>query len=182
MAPRTVLAALLGVTAVCQVFAQRRGLDPEFAKVPFDEWLKAGNQAQIKWKIRIYPARLSNHQRLVTQIQVALDGAELAKRRGEGQMIALVQVTDAQGRPFQNHAIIELSKVEEGWKSSEVTFDLAAFVLPGEYRVAVVVYDTATSEHCAKQEKLRVTPLKNEPLPELWRDLRSVEFVQPVEP
>src|SRR3984957_12454107 len=134
------LAALLGTAAVPQGFAQRRSLDPEFAKVPFDEWFKGGDQAQIKWKIRIFPPRLSNHQRLVTQITVALDGAELAKRRGEGQMIAFVQITDQQGRPYQNHATIPLSKVEEGWKSSEVTFDLVAFVLPGEYRIAIAIY------------------------------------------
>ena len=83
MAPRTALAVLLGVATVGQICAQRRGLDPEFAKVPFEDWLKGANQAQIKWKFRIYPARLSNHQRLLTQIQVALDGAELAKRRGK---------------------------------------------------------------------------------------------------
>ncbi len=182
MAPRTALAVLLGVATVGQVFAQRRGLDPEFAKVPFDEWMKGGNQAQIKWKIRIYPTRLSNHQRLLTQIQVALDGAELAKRRGQGRMIAFVQVSDEQGRRYQNHAIIELNKVEEGWKASDVTFDVPAFILPGEYRVAVAIYDTATSEHCARQEKLRVSPLKNDPLPDVWQDLRSVEFVRPVEP
>src|ERR1700689_3846722 len=108
---RTWLAALLGLAGAGHAFAQRPSLDPEFAKVPFAEWLKGGDQAQIKWKIRFFPTRQSYHLRLLTQIEVAIDGAEIAKRRGEAQMIASVQVTDEQGRLYQNHATIELRKV-----------------------------------------------------------------------
>jgi hypothetical protein len=56
------------------------------------------------------------------------------------------------------------------------------FVLPGDYLVAVALYDTATREHSLARKHLHVGQLKNDPLPDAWRDLPAVEFVGPATP
>src|SRR5262249_44319056 len=56
-----------------------------------------------------------------------------------------------------------------------------AFVRPGDYRVAVVIFDSRTGEHGSAQRTLRVNPLKNDPLPTAWQTLPPVEFVPPAE-
>jgi hypothetical protein len=155
--------------------------DPEFDKVPFTDWLSGGQQTSLKWSQRVLPVILSVHQRLLARIQVQLDGAEAAKRRGEGELVFYFQLTDSQGRAFQDHTSYDLEKVEAGLKSQDLVCTESVFVLPGEYSVAVAIYDTATKEHSVKKTKLHVAPLKVEPLPEAWRDLPAAEFVEPSE-
>ena len=122
------------------------------------------------------------HQRLLARVQIQLDGAEGAKRRGEGQLIFYFQLTDAMGRLYQDHTSYDLEKVEAGLRASDLVCTESAFVLPGDYSVAIAIYDTATREHAVKKDKLRVVPLKTDPLPDLWRDLPAAEFVEPSEP
>ena len=173
---------LLGVSAVSRILAQRGSADPEFAKVPFEQWLSGAGQAQIKWTARILPATLSSFQRLLAGIEVRVDGAELARRRGEGQLMIFVQLSDETGAAWQDHGTIDLEKVEAGLKSSDVLYTESAFVLPGDYRVAIAIFDTATGEHSVRKDKLHVAPLKNDPLPQAWRDLPPVEFRPAAEP
>jgi hypothetical protein len=44
------------------------------------------------------------------------------------------------------------------------------------------LYDTATTEHTLSKHRLHVSPLKNDPLPDAWRDLPPVEFIPSSKP
>lgn len=180
--PRTAVFALWGVAAGFLAFAQRGSLDPAFAGLPFEQWLAGGEQARMHWSASVSRARLSAHQRLQAGVEIRLDGAELARRRGEGQLLVLLQLSDRQGRRYQNHLTIDLAKMEEAIAKQDVVSTFTAFVTPGDYRVAVALYDTATREHSLKQDKLEVAPLKNDPFPDAWRDLPAVEFLPPGDP
>jgi hypothetical protein len=162
--------------------AQNQSLDPAFAKVPFDQWFSGGKQASFRWSAHIFPPRLSHHQRLLTMIRLQVDGADLAKRRGKGELLMLFQVKDAEGRRFQDHGIVDLEKLDQNIKSSDIIYTESVFVMPGDYHLALALYDTATGEHSVKAEKFHVPPLKNDPLPELWRDLPPVEVVPIADP
>ena len=54
---------------------------------------------------------------------------------------------------------------------SNINYAQEAFVLPGDYRVSMVIFDTKTGEHSAMQKMLHVNPLRNDPLPAAWKDL-----------
>jgi hypothetical protein len=157
----------------------RDGSDPVFATIPFDQWLDQKQQTPIHWTLRIsYPA-LSAHQRLGVLIEAQVDGVELARRRGEGKLLVLAQITDGKNRTWQNHVETDLEHVEEGIKSNNVIISQMFFVLPGDYRAAVAVFDTASGEHNVIKRTLHVAPFRNDPLPDLWRDLPPVEFFTP---
>ena len=179
---RTAVLVLLIIVEASPGFTQRGSLDPAFTKVPFDQWLQGGDEGQIRWTAHVLHPQLSAHQRLMARVEVQMDGAELARRRGKGQLVIFVRLTDAEGRPYQDHGIIDLEKIEEGIRNQNVTYVESAFVLPGDYRVAVAIFDTATGEHSAKQEKLHVPAPKNDPLPDAWRDLPPVELIPRAEP
>jgi hypothetical protein len=163
------------------VLAQSGLADPEFAKVPFAKWLEGTGQAQIKWSVRLRPPALSRFQRLATRVEVRVDGAELL-RRSKGSAVFLVQLTDDAGGVWQDHGTIEPQKVEDALGSSEVIYTESIFVVPGDYQVAVAVLFTETGEHAVRKEKLHVAPLKNDPLPQSWRDMPRVEFRPSVDP
>lgn len=163
------------------LLAQEGSTDPEFRKVPFESWLSGGSQARIKWTARVAKPQLSEHQRLLTEVDAVIDGAELAKRSGPGEFLFLIQITASDGKRFQNHAGMDLDKVEEGIRKQDIQVQLPLFILPGDYQIAMAIFDTATAEHSVKQEKLHVEPLKDDPLPGMWRDLPAVEFAAPDE-
>ena len=174
-----VFALLCGASSVR---AQSGAPDPVFAKFPFNEWLRSGERSRLRWTPQVSPAHLSSHQRLMVQMRVQLDGAELADRPGKGRVLMLVQITSPDGRLWQNHGQIDLDKVAEGVRSQYLIYTWSAFVLPGDYRVALAVVDTMNGEHGIREERLHVAPLKNDPLPDAWRGLPSVEFLAPADP
>jgi hypothetical protein len=184
MAPVTRFAIFLLLIAIapCTLSAQTAqggSADPAFSKIPFDQWLSEGDQSHMRWTVRLSEPELSTHQRFVAEVSVQVDGAELARRRGKGQFLVLVQVTDEKGGVWQNHQEMDLEHMEEGMKTNNAVFSQLLFVLPGDYRVSIATFANATGEHSALQRKLHVSPLKNDPLPGAWRDLPAVEFLPP---
>lgn len=155
--------------------------DPVFATVPFDAWFQQAGQTRFKWSERVLAAELTVHQRLLAQVEVTLDGVELARRRGQGQMLIFCQLTDSSGVTWQDHGAIDLEKVEQGIRASDINFTESAFVMPGDYAVAVAIFDTATNEHAVRRDKLHVAALPNDPLPQAWKGLPAIEFMPQAE-
>ena len=153
--------------------------DPIFATIPFDQWLEQKQQTPIHWTVHISDPALSAHQRLGVILDVRVDGAELARRRGEGKLLVLAQITDGKNRTWQNHVETDLAHIEEGIRRNNVIFSQSFFVVPGDYRAAVAIFDTASGEHNIIKRTLHVAPFRNDPLPDLWRDLPAVEFFTP---
>jgi len=180
--PLLIALASCPLVAQAQVAAQGGSADPIFVQIPFDQWLSQADQSHIRWNVRMSEPQLSTHQRLIAGIDIEVDGAELAKRRGKGQFLVLVQVNDDQGRVWQNHQEMDLEHIEEGMKANDAVFSQLVFFLPGDYRVAIAIFDDATGEHSVIKRRLHASPLKNEPLPGAWRDLPAVEFVTPSMP
>ena len=172
----TLRAALLVVVAGAGL-AQEGSLDPAFAGIPFDQWVTANEQPRIRWSTRILPAELSDAQRLRERVEIQVDGEELAKRRGRGQLLMLVQFQDGQGRVYQTHKTLDLQEVSESAGKVNFIYSQDAFVLPGDYRVSLAVLDRDSGDHSAVQKTLHVNPLKNDPLPAAWRNLPPVELL-----
>ncbi len=152
------------MAAPCQ--AEENGApDPVFAAIPFDQWLSQSNQSRIHWTLHMSEPELSPHQRFAVDLYVEVDAAVLAKRRDEGRFLVLVQLTDEKHRVWQNHQ-----------EANKAALTQSFFVLPGNYRIAVALFDSASGDHSVIQRTLHVAALKNDPLPEMWRDLPAVEF------
>jgi hypothetical protein len=150
-----------------------------FSETPFQEWQRAGQARQIPWKISITGAGLGFHQRLISKIAVEVPGSELIRRRQDGQLILLVQVTDASGRVYRNFGILGLESLKPELMKSDVVFSWGAYALPGDYKVAVALYDKKSGEHDFAENSFRVERLKNDPLPEAWQDEPSWEYWDP---
>jgi hypothetical protein len=166
-----------------QAATQRGALDPAFDKIPFDTWLGEADQSGIRWTLAVPKAELSFHQRLVEQIQMTIDGRDLDPRRSHGKLGLLVQITDGAGTRFQDHDSLELGKLDENVRAANIQYTWKAFLVPGEYRLAVAIVDTSNGDHSAKQIQFKVAAPQHEPLLiDAWRDLPAVEFVGKQEP
>ena len=178
MTLRHILALLVfGLAGVSAAWAQDGTLDPAFAAVPFNRWLAEGDQTRFRWSARVSAAELSGHQRLLTKAEIEVDGNELVSRRGHGQLVMMIQFQDSAERVYQAHGAIDLDNVKDDVAKSNINYAQEAFVLPGDYRVSMVIFDTKTGEHSAVQKNLHVNPLRNDPLPAAWKNLPPVELL-----
>ena len=167
---------ILSAVFSAQAFAQRGSLDPAFEKIPFDQWLKERAQPPFRWTAATPHAELSFHQRLIVRVEAKVDGRDLESRRGDGELVFFVQITGRDGNRFQNHSTVQLNKLDPNIKAADLLCTETAFVLPGEYRLAVGLLDTGTGEHSVSQSQFRVAS-PHIFLADAWRDLPPVEFI-----
>ena len=180
MTLRSVPLILLAAAGIAT--AQEQGpLDPIFDKVPFNRWLTEGDPTHFRWTTSVAPAELSSHQRLQTKVEIQVDGSELVSRRGHGELVMMIQFQDSAERVYQAHGVIDLQDVKDEAGKAKVVYTQDAFVLPGDYRVGMVIFDAKTGEHSAVQKTLHVNSLRNDPLPGAWKNLPDVEVLRSVD-
>src|SRR4029077_3611226 len=119
------------------------------------------------------------HQRIAVRVEVDLDGSEMVKRCCDGQAVALVEITDQQGHTYRNFAGKDLKDAKPGLSQYMVGISWQIFLLPGDYKVTTAFYYTGRSAHSLTFQRLDVSALNHDPLPESWRDLPPVEFGDP---
>lgn len=165
-----VLAGLKGA-----VFGQR--LDPFFAETEFALWSRQVPVEEIPWKLQMESGGLTVYQRIVGHFIIDVDGRYLKRRPGSGDLIALIQVTDSAGHVHQNHSALYVEKNTPNLKY-KTYFVWHVFLLPGDYDVELAVYDKLTRKHSFAKRILRIEPLSKDPMPDLWNDLPTVEFLK----
>ena len=150
--------------------------DPLFDGIPFEDWVAAHASGPFHWKVLPPHAALSFHQRLELPVQVELDGRDLAGRSPDSTLLFLVQITDRNGTRYRHHYSLDLKKSGEDMKNSMLQITQPAFVLPGDYQLAVAIADTRTHEHSGTELSFRV-PREDEPIPGIWSKVPAVEFI-----
>lgn len=168
--------------AVPTVVSHAETRTPQFQDYPFDQWAAAPDYAAIKWDVKLPPQELSMHQRILARVEVIVPGWELEKRRGRGELVWLARFEDSTGRQFRTGDFLNLTTLQRGIQSQELTFTVAAFVKPGDYRVEVAVFDTKAMEHSFAHRTLHVAPMRADPLPQAWSGLPPVEILPGSEP
>src|SRR5215471_8439967 len=175
------LAVLSWAVLPALVQAQQISQQALFAEAAFDRWQAEGQREQVLWKVKLFPAKLSLHQRLGAGIEVHIPFEEIAARRNH-RITLLLQVTDSSRRRYRTCQILDLNETGPArtrGKSQDVPFSWGMFVLPGDYDVEVALYDRTTGEHNFLRHKLNAFALANDPLPGSWHGLPSVEFESP---
>lgn len=172
-------AGLAAFSSLC--FSQTAPRVPRFSDYPFDQWAAGPEHSGIKWQVHLLPTQLSVHQRLLERVQAVVPGRELERRRGRGELVLLVRFEDSDSRQWRTGSRLSLAGVQAGVKSDELTFTVAAFVRPGDYKVLIALIDTHTMEHSFTRRTLRVAPLKADPLPQAWLGLPPVEVLPAID-
>ncbi len=179
---RVVFFFLLLILVPSCLFPQPGVYDPAFNRVPFDEWLLGRAETAMRWTLRVNPPSLTWNQRLLVELESQIDGKELARRSGNGQLIVFFQMEDSAGVRYRNHSNLDLSRLHEGAKVDYLSCKQLLFIRPGDYRASVVIFDPVSREHSARRLKFRVPGLKKDPLPQLWQSLPPVQFLRSSEP
>jgi hypothetical protein len=170
------LGFVLGAGQPARLCAQEPTVESVFADAPFDKWQAEKPREEVPWQVRMSAERLSFHQRLIATIKVQVPGPELLKRSHDEHITLLVEVRNGQGVSFRNFGLLELDNLKPEMKRSDVEFSWQAFAVPGQYEVAVALWDKKSGEHNFLHRLFHVDAYKNDPLPEMWRGLDAFEF------
>jgi hypothetical protein len=172
--------AALGASAAR---AESGSLDSVFATVPFHEWFSrngaVSGQTRMHWSAHVTAPVLSVHQRLFSRVEFSIDGAEIARRRGKGTLLMLIEFEDQQGRLWQDHDSIDLTSAGAGARGNYIQYLQSFFVLPGDYRASFALFDSATGEHSVIRRNFHVGALHDDPLGNPWSKLPAIEFFGP---
>ncbi len=174
--------AAIFLLATLPLHGQSGMRDRYFVRYPFEKWKTETPRAELKWSPKIQQARLSTQQRLNLRVETVIDAKEMEKRRGRGEVVILLELTDAEGRRWRSHEIFELTQIPEAAKAAAMLYTQNALVLPGEYRVCLAVVDSQTMEHSFLSKTVHVGGLRNDPLPDAWKGVPAVEFSRNYEP
>jgi len=116
-------------------------------------------------------------QRLIANIQVEVPGPELVKRSHDQQILLLVQVTNGLGVSFRNYGLLELDKMKAGVEAQRCAVLLAG---RSPSQASMTSPWPCGTRHQANTVSCAACftwmPIKNDPLPSMWRGLDAFEF------
>jgi hypothetical protein len=157
--------------------ALARAQDPTFRDIPFDDWVShPQSRDHFQWSVHVTGGILTNFQRLMARVDLFVDAAEIAKRKGRGELKFYLQFTGSDQRKFQTHGGFALTTVHDETIKSRIVYTQTAFVVPGDYQIDVAIQDTGTGEHSVAQRSLHVSRPRGDPLPNADQSLPLVEF------
>jgi len=168
------LCLLIPAGAFCQPAPQS---NPDI-NIPFEQWVAAGPRKDLPWKITVSPPRLDFDQRINLYIGVEILGKELARLGEAHEFFVIARLSDEHGHTIEQNWLA--NKMETNLpKNSSISYRLSFFVVPGEYVLAVVLYDRVTNRYCVHKEGLHVAPIKNDPLPHAFSSLPRAQKIPP---
>src|SRR5262245_19475846 len=112
-----------------------------FAAVPFEKWVRQGARAPLPWKVHVPYYALSLHQRLRARMELELAGKDVLKLPAGDRLLLLLQVSDAAGHVFRDYNFFLRKELPPQLKKLKVVMSSDFFVLPGEYKITLVLFD-----------------------------------------
>jgi hypothetical protein len=158
-------------------FAHAEDYPPlDLRSIPISDWLNAGNHADIPWDFRVRPPYLRIDQRLEVGYSARLSGKELNRAGNDHELFLVSRVSSPEGEWLNEPKIVRHMLSGELPKQIDVQFLMRVVVQPGEYLLWVVLYDRKTGKYNVARRRIRVSELRGDPLPDLYRRMPLVEF------
>jgi hypothetical protein len=147
----------------------------EPTSVPIEDWLKERKARQIPMEMRVSPPELRMDQQTAVhyQARVQLKNPRAAEER---KVVFFVGVDSAAGERLTETSVHAVD-VPTHIKGS---FDLAVvgciYFRPGSYSLWIAAYDESSGKHSVHRQNVRVSEIKNDPLPLLESQSPAARF------
>jgi hypothetical protein len=145
-------------------------------EIPFESWIAAGNVSEIPLTVEVSSPHLSILQRLVVNFRAAVSAKAVRALGPRAQLFFAVRLRPAGGAWIEDGVFAGMNPVNDLPKNAFIEFRSEALVLPGEYTVGFILYDSVTGRHSSRLRQLRVPRPSGDPLAETARNLPPVEF------
>jgi hypothetical protein len=150
--------------------------DLDLHSIPISDWLNSGDQSEIPWTFNVRDPYLRIDQRLEVPYVARISGKEL-NRSGKNHELFLVSRVSSPDGEWLNEANVVRHTVEDQLPNNvQAEFRMRVVVQPGEYLLWSVLYDRKTGKHNVAKRRIKVSELRGDPLPDLYRRMPLVEF------
>ena len=125
--------------------------------------------------VELSPARLTFQLRSLVRLRAVVDPSE-EDRRNKLDLYYVVKLADESGKwfPDQRHNHFP---IDAGFdKQNAIEYRTGFYAKPGKYTAALIVYDAASGKTDVIRKPFEVKTPKDDPLPQLNRDLPAIEF------
>jgi hypothetical protein len=142
-----------------------------------DRLLATPDRADLKWTVSVTPPMLSSFQRIWLRITIRVDGKEIEGKTGVGDLVFAAEFKDAAKKAYRTTKRVASAEFAQATSRNELECVLHSFVLPGSYETTLAVIDLKTQKRSVTHRTVRIAPPNGDPLPDMWRDLPAVDFM-----
>jgi hypothetical protein len=134
------------------------------ASVPFEDWLKEPKARQIPMDMRVTAPELRMDQQTAVVYEGKID-LKNPKEAPERQVVFFVGVDSAAGQRLTETSVhaVNLPANIEG--RVDVSVLGCIYFRPGRYSLWIAAYDESSGKHSVQRQNVRVSEIKNDPLP-----------------
>ncbi|MBP1622687.1 MAG: hypothetical protein H6Q07_707, partial [Acidobacteria bacterium] len=147
---------------------------------PFDvdQWLRGPDRKEFSWNVSA-SSSLSLQQRHVLQVIATIPGSRLPESRVGRDLHFVLKIAAADNRWVPGYSYTRVPVPPKLEKFHSIAFADRVYLRPGRYTVALMVYDPVLEKGNLWRKQLRVLPTNGDPLPELDRNLKYIQFMTP---
>jgi len=144
--------------------------------IPISDWLNAGDHTGIPWDFTVREAYLRVDQRLEVLYMGNIDAKDLNKTGTQHELFLISRVSSADGEWLIEPTVMRQDIDDQLARHVQVQFAMRMVGQPGDYMLWVVLYDRKTGRYNVAKRHFRVSELRGDPLPDLYRRMPLVEF------
>lgn len=138
--------------------------------------LSGPDRSDMPWKVRFSDPKLMYQQMYLLEVRARIP-AEIIDRPGDPPVLNfLLKVQDSKGEWLSGQVYNRFEPTAKLGNTKEIECALALYLRPGEYTVAMIVYESTQNQANVLRKKIVAPKLRGDPLPELDAHLPIAEF------
>jgi len=149
------------------------------ADFPVASWLGSPDRRDFPWRVELSHPWLTFQQRHAVRTEVTIRVRDLlAAGLSLTDLHFMVKVADQDGRWLPGQSYSHFEPPREISAAHRIRSFTGLLLRPGRYTIALMVYDTAHHRGNISRLAVEVTPLKQDPLPDMEHDLPRLQFLE----
>jgi hypothetical protein len=153
------------------------GADEVSLPFDIDQWLGYSKREDFSWSVSVSKPYLTFQQRFVVGVRGQISGSRLPKSENGNDLHFLMEVASEDNAKVPGYAYDNVPVPPDIDEPYDVNFSSSVYLRPGGYTITLIVYDSVSGKGNVQRKQVKVSPLKNDELPELDRDFKDIEFV-----
>lgn len=168
------------IFCACSLAFAEKDPPPE---IPIQQWLQGPDHRDFDWKVTVWPPILTFHQRHLQTIQTTLSVGKLMKAEVSlSDLYFVVKVADANGKWYPGQSYSRFEPPPALGTGDQINSFAGIYLRPGKYTAAVMAYDVFHHRGNLSRSNFEILVVKDDPLPDMDRDLPQIDFLPSAEP
>src|SRR5258707_914887 len=157
--------------------AQDRPSAERSINLPIADWISQGERQEIPWEVHVTKPELTFQQRTLVTVFAEIHSDELQKRNVNRDLHFIVKVADESGNWMEDESYVPFRLTEKMDRRSDLQMETELYLKPGNFKVAIIAYDSALGERRLSISRVQVDRVDREPFPDLLSSVPPVQFL-----